>query len=214
MNREYSRRDLENIFANNFASPVFPVLANLYYENKEYKRASQVCKIGLKHDPQNLIGQFILSKLFLVEKKNKAAEKFLKQLISKDPCNIKALHLLIDISIDLKRSNATINKLVLSASNDFPNNAKIKKLLSIYNNPVKRKTKKKTKIKEKKYYALDKVSINKEMATKTMYSMMLKQKKYKIAHEILSVMKTKNKHKKFVIAEFKKIEKFLDKRKK
>ena len=52
------------------------------------------------------------------------------------------------------------------------------------------------------------------MATKTMYLMMLKQKKYKIAHEILSIMKTKNKHKKFVIAEFKKIEKFLDKRKK
>ena len=183
MNKEYSRIDLENIFANNFASPVFPILANIYYDNKEYNRASQVCEIGLKHDPENLVGQFILAKLYLKDRKNKAAEKYLKHIVSHDPCNIKALLLLIDVSIDLKRSKDTINKLIISASNDLPENIKIKKLLSAYSIPAKIKAKKKTKNKIKQYPAFEKVSINKEMATKTMYAMMLKQKKYKIAHD-------------------------------
>ena len=58
------------------------------------------------------------------------------------------------------------------------------------------------------------LAINKEMATKTMYAMMLKQKKYKIAHEILLTMKANKKHQKYVNIELKKIKKNLDKVKK
>ena len=58
----YSRYALEHAFANDFKSPLFPVLANLYYENQELQRALKVCKIGLKNDPNNYIGQYILSK--------------------------------------------------------------------------------------------------------------------------------------------------------
>ena len=42
----YSRYKLEHAFAADFNSPLFPVLANLYYEKKEYKRALKVCTIG------------------------------------------------------------------------------------------------------------------------------------------------------------------------
>tara|TARA_B100000029_G_scaffold430269_1_gene441133 strand:- start:256 stop:900 length:645 start_codon:yes stop_codon:yes gene_type:complete len=214
MNKKYTQTDLENIFANNFASPIFPVLANIYYDNKEYNRASQVCEIGLKHDPKNLVGQFILAKLYLNDRKYKAAEKILKHIVSYDPCNMKALLLLIDVSIDLKRSKDTINRFIISAYNDLPKNIKIKKLLSAYSIPSKIQAKEKTKIKVKKHPVFDPVAINKEMATKTMYSMMLKQKKYKIAHEILLTMKANKKHQKYVNIELKKIKKNLDKGKK
>ena len=214
MNKEYSQIDLENIFASNFASPVFPILANIYYDNKEYNRASQVCKIGLKHDPKNLVGQFILAKLYLKDKKNKAAEKILKQIVLHNSCNIKALFLLIDVSIDLKRSKDTINKLIISASHHLPENTKIKKLLSVYSIPQIIKANKKTKIQVKKQPVFDQVSINKEMATKTMYSMMLKQNKYKIAHAILLTMKDNKKHQKYANTELKKIKIKLDKGKK
>ena len=43
----YSRYKLEHVFATNFNSPLFPVLANLYYEKEEYQRALKVCTIGL-----------------------------------------------------------------------------------------------------------------------------------------------------------------------
>ena len=61
----YSRYALEHAFANDFKSPLFPVLANLYYENQELQRALKVCKIGLKNDPNNYIGQYILSKTYI-----------------------------------------------------------------------------------------------------------------------------------------------------
>ena len=58
------RYNLEHIFANNFQSSAFPILADLYYNNKEYKRAKKVCQIGLQHNPKSILGQFVLSKLY------------------------------------------------------------------------------------------------------------------------------------------------------
>ena len=79
-----SRKALEHIFANNFASPVFPILADLYCKNKEYERALKVCSIGLNNDPDNFTGQFILSKIHLAMKNEKEAEQILKTEIEKD----------------------------------------------------------------------------------------------------------------------------------
>ena len=211
MKREYSRTELENIFANDFSSPAFPILANLYYKNKEYDRANKVCKIGLEHNPRNLIGQFILAKLYLIENKKKSAEKLLKNIIIFDPGNIQALLMLINISIDLKRSKKTINNLVVQANSILPNNQVIKKLFSKYSSTHKNKPAKQSRKTANKKDKSAVPSINKEMATQTMYKMMLSQKKYKIACEILNVMKKKNKKKKFVTTEMKKIKKYLEK---
>ena len=52
------------------------------------------------------------------------------------------------------------------------------------------------------------------MATKTMYSLMLKQKNYHVALSILEIMNLKSQNTKFVNLEHKKIKKLLSKRKK
>ena len=59
---EDSRKALEHIFANNFSSPVFPILADIYCKNKEYERALKVCSIGLNNDPDNLLGNLFYQK--------------------------------------------------------------------------------------------------------------------------------------------------------
>ena len=47
------------------------------------------------------------------------------------------------------------------------------------------------------------------MATKTMYNLLIKQKKYLMASNILSIMAKNKKNKKFVNAEMKKIKKHI-----
>ena len=50
----------------------------------------------------------------------------------------------------------------------------------------------------------DNIRINKDMATKTMYKIMLKQKKHDIALSILQTMNKQSKYKRFVSTEIKK----------
>ena len=49
------QKELEHIFAEKFASDAFPILADLYYNKRQYTRAFKVCKVGLKHNPNKQI---------------------------------------------------------------------------------------------------------------------------------------------------------------
>ena len=46
-------------FANNFASPIYPILADIYLLEGDLKRAKKVCEIGLDHNPHNIDGKYI-----------------------------------------------------------------------------------------------------------------------------------------------------------
>ena len=48
-----NRQKLESFSSRN-GSAIFPVLANLYYDQKLYKYAMKVCELGLAEDPNNL----------------------------------------------------------------------------------------------------------------------------------------------------------------
>ena len=191
----YSRYKLEHVFATNFNSPLFPVLANLYYEKEEYQRALKVCTIGLKNDSNNHLGKYILSKIYLKLKREIEAEKLLKDIVDNDAHNIDAILLLIEVKKKLKRSNITIIKYVNYAKNFIKNSS---------DQPRKTKNKKRTRSNSQTSFI-----INPDMATKTMYSLLIKQKKYHMASNILSAMAKQKKHKSFVNVEIKKIAKHI-----
>ena len=199
---EDSRKALEHIFANNFSSPVFPILADIYCKNKEYERALKVCSIGLNNDPDNFTGQFILSKIYLAMKNEKEAERILKNVVAKDSNNIEALILLIKLEKKLSRSINTIKKYIKDAYAKTPNNKFIKKEFKslIQANKSNKKQKKATTsqviVKPKT------IIIDDAMATKTMYQLMKTQKKYDIAISILNRMKQKKINEDFVVTEF------------
>ena len=71
------------------------ILASFYYNQRSYKHAARVCQIGLKHDPYNIPGQYILAKLLLLKDETLLAEKTLKNIILVEPQHLNALLLLL-----------------------------------------------------------------------------------------------------------------------
>ena len=198
----YTQEELESIFADDFSSPTFPVLANIYYKKKEYQRALKVCEIGLSYAPNNYIGQYILSKIHLINKQYIKAEKLLKIVVFNNFHHSQAIIDLVKVQLLLKRSKKNIQKNIdLGVSIginhelfiDQQKNTKKEKLI------VKSKQKSNSNIMKD-----DHIRINENMATKTMYKIMLKQKKHDIALSILQTMNKQSKYKRFVTKEMKK----------
>ncbi len=94
---------LEQEFAGNFASDLFPDLVNIYIEEGNYKRARTVCEIGLSYHPEHRYGLFLLAQIVLGEKDLDGAEKLLQALMILDEKNAKAAHLLVTIQERLSR---------------------------------------------------------------------------------------------------------------
>ena len=106
------KKTLENRFANNFGSPLFPILADMYLAEGDIRRARKVCEVGLDHDSNNIDGKFVFAQVAVAEKKFAVAEKLLKQVVDENPINFNGLRMLIDLEIKLKRSPKTIQKYI------------------------------------------------------------------------------------------------------
>ena len=205
----HTKQQLEQIFANDFKSPVFPILAEVYLKNKEYDRALKVCEIGLSSDANNEIGKYILSKIYLINKKYEKAEKILKKLINNNSHHSKAIIDLVKVQIILKRSKKNITKNI-----DLGLKIGIEhKLFQTTKNQIS--TKKTIQNKQRSnqknnMLSLENIKINKSMATKTMYKIMLSQKKYDVALSVLNIMKNDSKHLGFVKKEIENIKNLLN----
>ena len=99
---------LETKFAEDFATPIYPILADMYLLEGDLARARRVCEVGLDHDSTNVDGKYILGKVAVAENKLTLAEKWLKQVVNENPAHFIALRLLINVEIKLKRSAKTI----------------------------------------------------------------------------------------------------------
>ena len=103
-----NKKLLETKFAEDFATPLYPILADMYLLEGDLTRAKKVCEVGLDHDSTNVDGKYILGKVAVAENKLTLAEKWLKQVVDENPAHFTALRLLINVEIQLKRSVKTI----------------------------------------------------------------------------------------------------------
>ena len=55
--------ELELYFADHFDTILFPVLAELYLDQNDLRRARKVCDIGLKYNQNDVSGLYILAKI-------------------------------------------------------------------------------------------------------------------------------------------------------
>jgi hypothetical protein len=117
------KKTLENRFADNFGSPFFPILADMYLVEGDLPRARKVCEVGLGHDSTNTDGKFVLSRVDLAEDKFAAAEKLLKQVVGENQSHFNALRMLIKLEFKLKRSPKTIQKYINRLLHFLPNDA-------------------------------------------------------------------------------------------
>ena len=106
------KKILESTFAEDFASPYFPILAELYLNDGDLSRARKVCEIGLNHDSANVDGKFIFAKVALAEEKLTVAEKWLKNIVTDNPSHFNALRMLIKLEFQLSRSPKTIQNYI------------------------------------------------------------------------------------------------------
>jgi len=188
-------KELETMFADDFSSPIFPLLADYYLKDNQLNRALKVCKIGLINNPDNLYGEFILSQILLKDKNLLEAEKKLKKIVN-NSINIQALILLVDVLIKLNRSQKTIQKYIVILNKHIPSHKKVslykKEYLNSEHNSVVKSSKKSIK------KSTLKVIINNKLATKTMFNLLLKQKKYYHALEVLNIMEPDKKNSHFI----------------
>ena len=192
----YNKKELEQIFADDFSSPCFPILANIYLNDGDLLRAKQVCKIGINHDQNNAMGKMILAKIAMVEEKPSAAERWLKRIIINDVGNFSALRMLIRIEFILNRKHKTIRQYINMILRFLPNDIEANKWLKdasinsvpatkkIAQNTVSKKTIQSISIKQK--YA-----ITSSMATFTMLGVFKKQKSYQQALAVLDALELK-----------------------
>ena len=102
--------ELEHRFAEDFGTPLFPILADQYLKSKKFKKARKVCELGLKNAPHNTDGKYVLAKINLYENKVVQGERLLKQVIDENPVHVNAMRVLIEVMRSLKRSHKSIQK--------------------------------------------------------------------------------------------------------
>ena len=190
---------LESLFAEDFSSPYFPVLANLYMQEGDLRRAKLVCNTGLKYDSENHIAKFILAKIAICEEKLIVAEKLLKQLLLDTPCNFVAIRTLINLEFQLNRSPNTIYMYIQKILDFLPNDIECNSWLEKIKLPAKPNNNKNTQT--NKTDKIDKVALSdnnikynleKSMATLTMVKVLKSQKHYHQALDVLDILKQKN----------------------
>ena len=206
-----NKKDLEHEFANNFGSPYFPILGEMYLKDKDYIRAEKVCQIGLEHSPENINGYYILSKIYIYNNKLNDAEKLLVILLNKNPLHINALRLITELHQKIKKSKKYQLKYLNELLDIFPDDEKIKnkiiKLDRLYFEKNKKNINKKN---------INKDSINTEinfniqsnMATLTFVEILKQQKHYNQALHVLTIIESKstpNKKTQQLISEINKI---------
>ncbi len=98
-----NRQQLEEYFAENFHSSLFPILSEHYLLDGDLDRAERVCDIGLKLNKSSIIGLFLKARILMAKKDFIAVEQYLKKIISSDPGFLNALVLMLEVQSKLKQ---------------------------------------------------------------------------------------------------------------
>jgi len=195
-----NKKLLETKFAEDFATPLYPILADMYLLEGDLTRARKVCEVGLDHDSTNVDGKYILGKVAVAENKLILAEKCLKQVVNENPAHFTALRLLINVEIQLKRSVKTIQSYISRLLQFIPYDDECLKWLNEINalgalpgsdgiteniTPNSADQKATEPIIEKSYEIVD------SMATFTMVKVLKSQKHFHQALAVLEILKSR-----------------------
>ncbi len=189
-----NKKFLETKFAEDFASPFYPMLADMYLLEGDLTRAKKVCEVGLDYDSTNVDGKYILGKVAVAENKLTLAEKWLKQVVNENPAHFTALRLLINVEIQLKRGVKTIQAYINHMLQFIPHDEECLKWLNeigalgdlVDSKTLPDSTTQKTTepIIEKSYEIVE------SMATFTMVKVLKSQKHFHQALAVLEILKS------------------------
>ena len=209
--KSFNLRELESLFAEDFNSQIFPILADYYLSTSQLDKALKVIQLGLKHSPDNYLGQYVLAKVYILKNDFEKAENILYDVVKYQPFNEEAHVILVKILISLQRTKKTIQKYLLLGKNIFPNNNDLKKIYINYKGSNK-KLKTKNIINKKQAEKPSTIKFNKKLATKSMYNVFLNQKQYNEALAVLDLMLKNEQTKSYALKEKKKVINILNRK--
>ena len=186
--------ELELYFADHFDTILFPVLADIYFIQEDYRRARKVCNIGLGYHENDAAGRFVLAQVEKAEGNLKESEKELKHALKYSPDNIQAAIMLCEIQTVLGRSPSrllTSWKKVLALD---PSNQTAKEFIEKVESDNKNKTQKKKPSKKtitKPAESGDTLNVSVRLATFTLVNVLKNQALFYQALEVLDLLEQK-----------------------
>ena len=198
-----NQSELESYFADNFDTVLFPILADLYLQDRDLDRARKVCDIGLGYHPDHVDGKFILAMVELEIGNEREAEKLLKDVVLSGTDHLQAAFQLAVVQQSLGRAESTLQKSWNKVIDLDPENREAKSILSIIekgekpSKTIKRskpnKGKKSTKRRKSSSKNEDgpQLSISPRIATFTMVNVLKNQKLFYQALDVLDILVTK-----------------------
>ena len=196
MNKAFDIKKLETIFSENFSSPLYSVLAEEYLKQKDFDRAYTVCKIGLENHPGDIVGEYILSKLYLLKGEISQSKALLNNLLDKFPIHLNARRLIIEILKKEKENNGRLAHHIKEFQKYFPELSTISssdKSNKSIDSDDSLSAEQESQIKEKPNKKKKDFSIKKNMATFTLVDILVGQKHYNQALDVLSLLEKEGK---------------------
>jgi len=186
--------ELELYFADHFDTILFPVLADIYFIQEDYRRARKVCNIGLGYHENDAAGRFVLAQVEKAEGNLKESEKELKHSLKYSPDNIQAAIMLCEIQTVLGRSPSRLltswkKVLALDSSNQTA-----KEFIEKVESDNKDKTQKKKPSKKtitKPAESGDTLNVSVRLATFTLVNVLKNQALFYQALEVLDLLEQK-----------------------
>jgi len=195
--------ELELYFADHFDTILFPVLADIYFNQEDYRRARKVCNIGLGYHENDAAGRFVLAKVEKAEGNLKDAEKELKHVLKYSPDNIDAAIMYCEIQTVLGRSPSRLltswkKVLALDPSNQIAREfiAKVEspKVENKKNKTTSKKVSKSStpkKVTKKVDENTDSLNVSVRLATFTLVNVLKNQALFYQALEVLDLLEQK-----------------------
>ena len=193
--------ELELYFADHFDTILFPVLADIYFNQEDYRRARKVCNIGLGYHENDSSGRFVLAQIEKAEGNLKEAEKELKHVLKYAPDNIYAAIMFCEIQTVLDRSPSRLltswkKVLALDPTNEiameFIKKVESSKEVKKKNVPLKQKSKKiSANTKKSSTESSETLNVSVRLATFTLVNVLKNQALFYQALEVLDLLEQK-----------------------
>jgi len=194
MDFKFDLKKLEKIFSNNFESLSYTVLGNEYIQKNDLTRALTVLQIGQENSPDDLIGKYLLAKVYLLKNEIKKSKDLLNEILDLFPLHLKARLLIIEILKEEKTDHSDLSYHIGQLQEHFPDhgapqkNAALNEKQKIQTSSAPSPKKVNEKKEQKSHF-----SINDNMATFTLVNILTNQKHFNEALEVLDILEKKGK---------------------
>ena len=201
MKNKFDIKILENIFSENFNSPIYSILVEEYLSIGDLDRANTVCNIGVENNPDDLAGKYLMAKINFFQNNISQSKKILNEILEEFPIHLNARQLMIKILKEDKNEVDLLNHIEKlqhhhpSIGSIDSKGSNVKANSENLNSPVNH-TLPSTDDEQNSEKPKESFTVKKNMATFTFVDILIAQKHFSEALEILDILEKEGKQKK------------------